>query len=53
MQPGINASNNPTRLGAVEPVGEVCAREADLNADGNPACSRPAIRRDPDGIVAV
>jgi hypothetical protein len=33
-------------------VGGARAKEADLNANGNPAGKRPATRRDPYEIVA-
>ena len=36
----------------MELVGGARAKEADLNANGNPAGKRLATRRDPNGIVA-
>jgi hypothetical protein len=36
----------------MELVGGARAKEADLNANGNPTGKRPATRRDPDGIIA-
>jgi hypothetical protein len=36
----------------MESVGGARAKEANLNANGNPAAKRLATRRDPNGIVA-